>query len=253
MLDFACQTAAMIPLDSAAKALASRGFPIRSSEAEAFYTALFAFAAARAADAVLRAIGAAGARYFPRYGIDTPARLAEFVAQTAHETGGYRRFEEDLRYTAAGLARTWPGRFAVDAAAPTKRPNALAIRLAGKPEAIANTVCARPRKGNVLPGDGWRYRGRGMLQLTFRNNYAAAATRLGLDLVARPELAADPATSLLIALDFWVRAGVNACCDAGDYRGARGLTNTGSRTPKVAPIGLEDVAKRRARLLEVLA
>ena len=72
----------------------------------AFYAALFAFAAGRAVDAVLRAIGAAGARYLLRYGIDTPARLAEFVAQTAHETGGYRRFEEDLRYTAAGLART---------------------------------------------------------------------------------------------------------------------------------------------------
>ncbi|MDO6413851.1 glycoside hydrolase family 19 protein [Sphingomonas sp. BIUV-7] len=118
---------------------------------------------------------------------------------------------------------------------------------------MANSVYARPAEGNVAPGDGWRYRGRGMLQLTFRNNYRAAGARLGIDLVAHPELAADPAVSLHIALDFWTRAGVNACCDAGDYFGARGLTNCGSRTPKVAPIGLADVAARRARLLGVLA
>ncbi|QJU56716.1 glycoside hydrolase family 19 protein [Sphingomonas sp. AP4-R1] len=218
----------------------------------AFCTSLFAFAADRPPDEVLRAIGAAGAAHLAAYGMTTPARLAEFVAQTAHETGGYRRFEEDLHYSAEGLARTWPGRFALSTKAAVKRPNALAIRLAGRPEAIANSVYARAAEGNVQPGDGWRYRGRGMLQLTFRNNYRAAGKRLGLDLEARPELAADPATSLLIALDFWRRAGVNVCCDAGDYVGARGLTNCGSRTPNVAPIGLEDVAKRRARLLAVL-
>jgi len=232
--------------------LATHGFPADPGDI-AFHAALFAFAAGRAVEAVLRAIGAAAAQHFPAYGMTTPARLAEFVAQTAHETGGYRRFEEDLRYSAAGLARTWPGRFAVDPKAAVKRPNAKALALAGKPEAIANSVYARPAEGNVRPGDGWLYRGRGMLQLTFRNNYAAAGKRLGLDLVAHPELAADPATSLLIALDFWRRAEVNACCDAGDFYGARGLTNCGSRTPNVAPIGVADVAVRRERVMGVLS
>lgn len=241
-----------IRYDLAAERLAARHHPAEPIAGMVFYTALFAFAAGRAVDEILRAIGAVAAAHFAAYGMTSPARLAEFVAQTAHETGGYRRFVEDLHYSAAGLARTWPSRFAVDTKAAVKRPTAQAIALAGKPEAIANIVYARPREGNVLPGDGWRYRGRGMLQLTFRNNYRAAGQRLGLDLEARPELAADPATSLLIALDFWRRAGVNGCCDAGDFRGARGLTNAGSRTPKVAPIGLADVAKRRAALMAVL-
>jgi putative chitinase len=231
--------------------LAAAGFPALCGD-PVLLVALFAFAAGRAADAVLRAIGEAAARHFMAYGMTTPARLAEFVAQTAHETGGYTRFEEDLRYSAAGLARTWPGRFAVDPKAVVKQPNALALRLAGRPEQIANSVYARVREGNTQPGDGWRYRGRGMLQLTFRGNYRAAGARLGLELEVRPELAADPATSLLIALDFWRRAEVNACCDAGDFLGARGLTNAGSRTPEVAPIGLADVARRRGALLEVM-
>lgn len=243
----------MIRFASCAARLGRAGYPALPEPGSAFYTALFAFAARRPADAAIRAIGAAAAVSFPGYGIVTAARLAEFVAQTAHETGGYRRFEEDLRYSAVALARTWPARFAVDAKAEQKRPNAAALALAGKPEAIANSVYARPAEGNTQPGDGWRYRGRGMLQLTFRNNYRAAGCRLGLDLEGKPDLAAEPATSLRIALDFWARAGVNACCDAGDFVGARGLTNCGSRTPKVAPIGLSDVAARRERVLGILA
>lgn len=214
---------------------------------------LLAVAAGRAADAVMAALARAAARLLPAYGLVTAPRLAEFLAQTAHETGGYRRFEERLNYDARRLAEVWPARFAADAHAAVKRPNAAARSLAGRPEAIANTVYARPVEGNVHPGDGWRYRGRGMLQLTFRSNYAAAGARLGLDLVGHPELAADPVTSLRIALDFWSRAAVNACCDRGDYRGARGLTNCGSATPRAAPIGLADVALRRARLLPLLA
>lgn len=232
--------------------LAAAGYPARDASDVAILIALFAFAAGRIADAVIAAIGAAAARHFPAYGMTSTARIAEFVAQTAHETGGYTRFEENLNYSARGLAATWPGRFAIDPKAKAMAPNAAAFALARRPEAIANTVYARPAEGNVRPGDGWRYRGRGMLQLTFRGNYARAGKRLGLDLVAHPELAADPATSLLIALDFWKRGAVNACCDRGDYFGARGITNCGTPTPKVAPIGLADVAARRGRLLGVL-
>lgn len=213
---------------------------------------LLATAAGRGADAAMRAIAAAAARHFAGYGLVTRARVAEFIGQVAHETGGFARFEEDLRYSAARLAEVWPGRFAIDPRAPAKQPNAAAHALAGRPEALAEQVYARPEEGNVRPGDGWRYRGRGLLQLTFRNNYLAAGLRLGLDLVGNPDLAADPATSVPIALDFWARAGVNACCDRADWRGARGLTNCGTATPKVAPVGLEDVARRRARVLALL-
>lgn len=215
--------------------------------------ALLNFAAERDTGGVGDEIAADALANWDAYGMTTPARLAEFLAQISHETGGFKRFEEDLRYSAAGLARTWPGRFAVNPDAKTKLPNALAKKLAGKPIDIANSVYARPKEGNTEPGDGWRYRGRGALQLTFRNNYHAAGQRLKKPLEEHPELAAQPGLSHLIALDFWRRAAVNACCDAGDFYGARGLTNVGNRTPKVAPIGLADVARRRTRLLSILS
>lgn len=214
---------------------------------------LLARAAGRQADAAMRAIAAAAARHFEAFGMTTAPRIAEFVAQCAHETGGFTRFEEDLRYSARRLAEVWPVRFALDARAPAKRPNPRAEALAGRPEAIANAVYARAEEGNVQPGDGWRYRGRGLIQLTFRGNYRAAGRRLGLDLEGRPELAADPATGVLVALDFWRRAGVNGCCDRGDWLGARGLTNCGTARPKAVPVGLEDVAARRGRVLAMLA
>lgn len=215
----------------------------------ATYIALFAFAAGHGPTAEIEAIGKAAPALFPEYQMDAPCRIAEFVAQTAHEAGGYAVFEENLNYSAQALANTWPGRFAVDPHARAKQPNAKAVSIAHQKEAIANAVYNRPKEGNTEPGDGWRYRGRGMLQLTFKNNYRASGSRIGVDLVAHPELAADPATSLRIALDFWKRCAANACCDAGDYYGARGLTNCGSKTPPAPPIGLADVAARRARLL----
>ncbi len=217
------------------------------------YTALFAFAAGHSINPTIEAIGKAAAVYFPQYGMDTANRIAEFVAQTAHETGGYTRFDENLNYGAEGLARTWPNRFAIDPHAAVKQPNAAAQKIAHQPQLIADAVYNRPKEGNTQPGDGWRYRGRGMLQLTFRNNYAAAGKRIGVDLVGHPELAADPAVSLRIALDFWQRCAVNGCCDRGDFYGARGLTNCGSKTPPAPPIGLADVAARRSRLLPLLS
>lgn len=188
---------------------------------------------------------AAGAlAWYDAYGMTTPARLAEFLAQTSHETGGFRANVEDLTYTtAASIRRTWPSRFPTEASAQPYVRN---------PQALANKVYARPEEGNTRPGDGWAYRGRGDLQLTFRNGYAAMGATIGVDLVSNPDRAAEPGLSHRIALEFWRRNAVNACCDAGDFFGARGLTNCGSRTPKVAPIGLADVAARRARLLTIL-
>jgi len=236
--------------------LASAGYthpPVPGHPDADVYIALFAFAAGHPANATIEAIGNAAAAYFPQYGMDTANRIAEFVAQTAHETGGYTRFDENLNYGADGLAKTWPNRFAIDPHAAVKRPNALAQQIAHQREAIANAVYNRPNEGNTQPGDGWRFRGRGMLQLTFRNNYAAAGQHIGVDLVSHPDLAADPAVSLHIALDFWKRSAVNDCCDHGDFYGARGLTNCGSKTPPAPPIGLADVAARRERLLPLFA
>jgi len=209
------------------------------------WTALFAFAAGRQADVAIQAIGRAAGAWLREDAIAlAPACLAEFIAQTAHETGNYTRFEENLRYSSDAMLRLWPSHF-------TPAQAAAAV---GKPIEIASRAYGG-RMGNApYPStDGWHYRGRGMLQLTGRDNYARYGKITGLPLIEQPNLAADPADSLVIAREFWRNAKVNECCDAGDFYGARGLTNVGSRKPKTAPIGLDDVAARRARLLSVLA
>lgn len=203
------------------------------------YTALFAAAAGRQPDTTIMALGRAAATWLAdphnRDPITlTPQRLAEFLAQCANETGGFTRFVENLSYSAAQILATWPTRFATITQA----------RLYERqPKALANKVYGG-RMGNTGPDDGWRYRGRGMLQLTGRANYERFGTSTGLDLLVQPELAADPATSLVIAREFWREARVNEAIDLGDYLEARKRTNGGA-------IGLEAVAARRARLLMV--
>ncbi len=193
------------------------------------------------------------------YGLTTPARLAEFVAQIDNETGGFTRWEENLNYSAQGLANTWPGRYAVDAHAVNKIPNPRALAIAHNPEAIGNDTYAL-RMGNLDQAhdtdshpDGWQYRGRGALQLTGRAQYAAFGKALGLDLVGNPDQAADPAISVLIALEFWRQGNVNRWCDAGDFLATRGITNCGTPRPKQVPIGLAHVAELRGQLLKILA
>ncbi len=108
------------------------------------------------------------------FGIATNAQLAHFLANVHHETGGFVVCSENLNYSAAALANTWPGRYK-DAI--TGKPNTLAGQLAGHPQKIANNVYAnRMGNGNETSGDGWMYRGRGSLQLTGKSNYSEFAT-----------------------------------------------------------------------------
>lgn len=184
-------------------------------------------------EAMARAFAAAA----PRYGQDrTKERIAEFVAQIANETGGFRLFNENLNYSARRIRQVWPSRVKTDAEAQ---------RLAHNPEALANVVYQRASMGNTQPGDGWRYRGRGALQLTFRANYKLFGQRLGIDLEGNPDLASDPAVSVLIALEFFKVGNVNAAIDRGNFREARRITNG-------AALGLEEVARLRAKALAVL-
>ncbi|WP_404713210.1 glycoside hydrolase family 19 protein [Sphingomonas sp. MMS24-J13] len=202
------------------------------------FTALFAFAADRQPDETIAALGRAGAAWLRDDAIcGTPQRLAEFVAQCCNETGGFVRFEEDLRYSAAGMLKTWPTHFT-----PSQ-----AIAAVGRPIEIASRAYGG-RNGNApYPSrDGYTYRGRGMLQLTGKSNYALYGMLLNLPLLDRPDLAADPADSLLIAREFWRRGRLNDAIDKGDFVKARQITNGGS-------IGLTAVAAIRARLLQVLA
>lgn len=213
------------------------------------FTALFAFAAQRAPDAILRSLGdaAASPNGIGAYGLtDTPERLAEFIAQTSHECGNFTRFEESLRYSARRLMAVWPRRFPTLASA---RPYAWdASDPDAEDKALANLVYGS-RMGNERDGtyddDGWNHRGRGMLMFTGEDNYRHFGALIGVDLIAAPERAADPAISLRLACAYWKERGVNAAVDRSDFTGSRQKVNGGT-------IGLADVASRRARLLTVL-
>ncbi len=142
------------------------------------------------------------------YGIDTPARIAAFLAQCAHESGHFKAVEENLNYGAQGLMKTWPKRF--DAAT--------AAACARKPEMIANRVYAsRMGNGDVASGEGWKYRGRGLIQLTGKENYTRFSKAIGKpEIVAKPELVAQPEMAALSAAWFWDANGLNALADKGD-------------------------------------
>jgi putative chitinase len=146
----------------------------------------------------------------------TPIRAAHFFAQTAHETGEFKSFSENLNYSAQGLANTFPNRYAVDAKAKIKVPNALANRLSRNPEAIANNVySSRMGNGNEASGDGFKFRGRGALQLTGKDNYKAFS-----DYLKKPEIMINPdlvATmySFESAMFFFDRNKLWSICDQG--------------------------------------
>jgi putative chitinase len=142
------------------------------------------------------------------YMIDTECRMAMWLAQLAHESAGFTRFEENLNYSAAGLRSTFGKYF------PTTE---LAERYARQPERIANRVYAdRLGNGGEASGDGWKYRGRGELQLTGKANYAKYGAALGIDLVNFPDKAAEPDAGALIAALYWHDHGLNEIADAGD-------------------------------------
>ncbi|MFC3111398.1 glycoside hydrolase family 19 protein [Undibacterium arcticum] len=158
------------------------------------------------------------------FDIGTPARQAAFLAQIGHESTGLSAVVENLNYGAQGLANTWPGKFAVDPAAKVKIPNALANMLAHSPEAIANHAYAgKGGNGPVSSGDGWRYRGRGPIQLTTLANYANARDQLRKlldsvpDFVVTPDAVADPRWGALCAGLYWSRNGCNALADKGQF------------------------------------
>ncbi|MDI6529487.1 glycoside hydrolase family 19 protein [Pseudomonas otitidis] len=177
------------------------------------------------------------------FSLTTPTRQSAFLAQAAHESAGFTRLTENLNYSATGLAATWPGRFR----GADGQPNALARALNRRPEAIANVVYAnRMGNGPEASGDGWRYRGRGLLQITGRAQYQRCGAALGLPLVEQPDLLAHPEPAVLSAAWFWQVNGLNELADAGDFEAITRRING----------GLNGLAERRAlwaKFREVLA
>jgi putative chitinase len=146
----------------------------------------------------------------------TPVRAAHFFAQTSHESGGFKAFSENLNYSAQGLAGTFPNRYAVDPKAKVKVPNALANKLSRNPEAIANNVYAsRMGNGADTSGDGYKFRGRGALQLTGKDNYAAFAKYLNKpEIMTNPDLVATT-YSFESAMFFFDKNKLWEICDKG--------------------------------------
>jgi putative chitinase len=141
------------------------------------------------------------------WGIDTPLRLAAFLAQIAHESGQLRLLVENLNYSAEALLRVFPRHFdAAQAAAYARQQERIAARV------YAN----RMGNGAEASGDGWRYRGRGLIQVTGHDNYAACGTALGLDLIAQPELLERPGPAARSAGWFWHRHDLSRLADARD-------------------------------------
>ena len=115
----------------------------------------------------------------PKYDIDTPQRIAAFIAQCSHESANFTTLSENLNYGVTGLARTWPKRFTTAE---------LMNKYARQPEMIANFVYAnRLGNGDESSGDGWKYRGRGLIQLTGKENYQHFADSIGMNLDDVPE------------------------------------------------------------------
>ena len=137
--------------------------------------------------------------------INTPQRMAAFLAQIAHESGELTNLEEKLSYSAMRMCQVWPKRFPTqEAAAPYAR----------NPQKLASRVYAgRLGNGDEASGDGWRYRGRGLIQLTGKSNYASCAKALGLDLVGNPDFLLDPKGAARSAAWFWQSHGLNELAD----------------------------------------
>ena len=141
------------------------------------------------------------------FDISTPQRQAAFLAQVAVESGGLKRVTENLNYKASGLLRVFPSHFS----------EAEAEDYAGQPERIANRVYA-DRMGNSdeESGDGWRFRGRGLIQLTGRTNYTSCGEALGVDLTEQPDYLESAEGAARSAAWFWHTHKLNALADAGD-------------------------------------
>jgi putative chitinase len=172
---------------------------------------------------------------FVKYDISTPVRQASFIGQCAHESGNFRTLEENLHYSAASLMRVWPSRF----------PNLdVASQYANNPEKIANKVYAG-RMGNTEEGDGWKYHGRGLIQLTGKENYVNCGLGMGVDIVGNPNWLLDPKYAALSAAWFWNKKGLNNLADTQDYETMTKRINGGL-------LGLDDRKAKIAKAISVL-
>lgn len=174
---------------------------------------------------------------FERFGILTPIQQACFIGQCGHECGNFKMLEENLNYRAETLMKLWPKRF------PTLE---FAKQYERQPKRIANKVYA-DRMGNrdEASGDGYRFRGRGCIQLTGSANYYHAGKALGVDFIMEPDLVATPQYAALTAGHFWNTQKLNAIAATGNHVALTKKINGGT-------IGLDDRIKHTNHALQVI-
>ena len=178
----------------------------------------------------------------PKYGITTERRVAHFLSQCAHESGGFKKLEENLNYSEKALNAVFGRYFG----SPPKRN---AAEYARNPEMIANYVYMdefrKYKMGNVEEGDGWRFRGRGLKQLTGRHNYTKFGESIGKSAEEAAEYVATPSGAIESACWFWDTNNLNSIADTDDVVKMTKKINGGN-------IGLEDRQKRYTHALKVL-
>ena len=174
---------------------------------------------------------------FEKYEINTPTRQAAFIGQCGHESANFKTLEENLNYSAKGLMATWPSRF------PTIE---IATQFERNPEKIANKVYGgRADLGNTEDGDGWRFHGRGLIQLTGRSNYTVCGLALDRPFAEQPELVLEPENAVLSAGWFWNKRGLNTLADAEDWTTMTKRINGGT-------IGLQDRINKIHKAMDIL-
>lgn len=179
---------------------------------------------------------------FPKYEINTVERIAGFIAQCAHESNNFRSLEENLNYSEDALLRVFGRYFG-------KAPKASASEYARNPEMIANRVYndefRKYKMGNTQPGDGWMFRGRGLKQLTGRENYTKFGKSIKMSAEQAAEYVATEKGAIESACWFWNNKKLNAIADTGDIKKLTKVINGGD-------IGLADRTSRYENALEVL-
>jgi putative chitinase len=172
---------------------------------------------------------------FDKYDINTPRRQSAFLGQCAHESGNFKTLQENLNYSAEGLMKTWPSRF----------PNLeYASQYARNPAKIAGKVY-NGRLGNTSEKEAAKYLGRGLIQLTGKENYERCGLAIGADLLSNPDLLLDPRYATMSAGWFWNKKGLNELADAQEHGQITKRINGGL-------IGLDDRIAKTTKALAAL-
>ena len=172
---------------------------------------------------------------FDKYDINTLKRQAAFIGQCAHESANFKVLQENLNYSAEGLMKTWPSRF------PTKE---VADQYARQPAKIAGKVY-NGRLGNTSEEEASKYLGRGLIQLTGKENYERCGLAIGVDLLSNPDLLLDPRYAAMSAGWFWNKKGLNELADQQEHGQITKRINGGT-------IGLDDRIAKTTKAAQAL-